>query len=84
MHATPIIGYVRGEEPFRYMGSNGRFVLSASTSSYTLNYSGDGSVWTAIEDSTPSGENHVVVNVPTGMFFKLGGHDSDAEVVITY
>lgn len=48
----PIVGYVIGEEPFRYMGSNGRFILSASPDAYTLNYSADGETWNAWGEAT--------------------------------
>lgn len=78
-----MVGKVTGEEPFRYIGSNGRFVLSAPQTPYTLNYSGDGVTWTAVEDATPVGENHVVVNAPTGMFFKCAGLPSGESLIIT-
>lgn len=82
MNAKPIIVTVTGEAPFRYMGSNGRFIVQASSSAYTLNYSQDRVHWTAWGERTPANENLVVNNAVLGMFFKLVGNTGD--VKITY
>lgn len=80
MNPKPIIVTVTGEAPFRYMGSNGRFIVQASSNAYTLNYSQDGVSWTAWEDQTPANENLVVVHAVLGMFFKLVGNTGDVKV----
>ena len=84
MHATPIVGHVIGEERFRYLGINGRFILSASTDSYTLNYSADGVTWTAWGEATPAGDNLIVTNAVTGMYFKCVGLGASTKISITY
>ena len=81
---TPIVGYVNGEEPFRYMGTTGRFILSACSDAYTLNYSADGATWDEWGDQVPAGENLIVTGAVTGMFFKLVGQDPTHKVSITY
>ena len=81
---TPIVERITGERSWRYTGSNGRFALSAPLHAYTLNYSCDGKVWTACEDATPIGETTIVINAPTGIFFKCVGLPSDESIVLTY
>ena len=81
---TPIVEYITGEGPWRYMGSNGRFIISPATTQYTLNYSADGKLWTAWPDETPAGESLLVIDAATGMFFKCVGLGSTEKVSITY
>ena len=78
------INKIIGEEPFRYLGTNGRFAISAPRHQYTLHYSVDGEQWTPVGKPTPVGENHIVVNAPTGMFFMCDGLPSDEMLEVTY
>ena len=56
------------------------FVISASGQGYTLNYSADGTSWTAWSEATPANENCVVNGVPKGMLYKLVGNTDTVEI----
>ena len=71
---------ITGEEPFQVLAHS--FAVSPSNEGYTLNYSANGTDWTAYDDATPGGENLIVNGIAKGMFFKLAGNNS--EVVINY
>ena len=71
---------IQGEAFFSTTKEN--FGISASNEEYTLNYSTDGIVFTPVEESTPSGENHLVIDAPTGIYWKCVGNNS--ELTISY
>ena len=79
---TPVVEYIVAEGAWRYMGSNGRFIISPSTDSYTLNYSADGATWEAWGEATPANDPLMVQEAVTGMFFKLVGNTK--KVAVTY
>lgn len=71
---------IQGEQVFSPLAEN--FGISASNETYTLNYSTDGEHFTALDKETPAGENHFVVNVPKGVYFKCDGNNS--KLTISY
>ena len=72
---------VKDEEMFQVPGAN-HFGIGASTNGYTLNYSSDGSTWTAWTAATPANENTIVANCPANFCWKLAGNSGD--VWVTY
>lgn len=70
---------VKAEAVFRVNATS--FGVSPSNEGYTLNYSANGTDWTAYKDATPADENLAVVNVPFGMWYKLVGNNTDVKVV---
>ena len=72
---------VNGEAPFQVWAS--RFCIGQTAEGYTLNYSVDGTHWTAWEEMTAADTDQVVVNAAEGMYFKLAGNSSD-DVIITW
>ena len=66
---------ISGEEPFQIPSD--KFIIGASASGYTLNYSADGESWTAWEDATAANDNQVVVNIPINTYCKLSGNTSN-------
>lgn len=54
-----------------------KFIIGASSSGYTLNYSADGVTWTAWEEATSANANQVVVNIPINTYCKLSGNTTD-------
>lgn len=72
---------ISGEEPFQIPSD--KFIIGASTSGYTLNYSADGISWTAWEESTDANDNQVVVNVPINTYIKLDGN-TDTNIVVRW
>ena len=60
-----------------------KFIISASASGYTLNYSADGITWTAWDDSTDANKNQVVVGIPVNTYVKLVGTTAD-NIIIRY
>jgi len=60
-----------------------KFIISASASGYTFNYSADGITWNAWEDATPANKNQVVVGLPVNTYCKLVGNTAD-EILIRY
>lgn len=72
---------VSGEQPFQVGAS--RFCIGQTEAGYTLNYSVNGSDWTAWTDGTLANTDQVVVNAAEGMYFKLDGNTSD-DVLITW
>lgn len=69
---------VKAEAIFRVNATS--FAVSPSKEGYTLNYSANGTDWTAYKDATPANENLVVTNVPFGMWYKLVGNNSDLKI----
>lgn len=65
---------IQGEQPFSPLAHS--FGISASAEDYVLNYSSDGITYTALDETTPAGENHFVVDCPKGVFFKCVGNNS--------
>lgn len=63
---------VIGAAPFQVEGHS--FAISASGQGYVLNYSADGTNYTAWAEATPANEEAFVINVPRGAFFKLVGN----------
>ena len=72
---------ISGEEPFQIPSD--KFIIGASTSGYTLNYSSDGVSWTAWENATAANDNQVVVNIPFNTYCKLAGNNTD-EILIRW
>lgn len=72
---------VNGETPFQVGAS--RFCIGQTAEGYTLNYSVDGTNWTAWEEMTAADTDQVVVNAAEGMYFKLAGNSSD-NVIVTW
>ena len=66
---------VNREESFQIPSD--KFIIGASTSGYTLNYSADGVTWTAWEEATPTNYNQVVIGLPTNSYVKLVGNNTD-------
>lgn len=66
---------VNKEEVFRSSGN--KVAIAATASGYTLQYSVDGNDFDAYKDAVPAGENLIVTDVVTGMFFKLVGNTDD-------
>lgn len=60
-----------------------KFIIGASTSGYTFNYSADGVVWNAWQDATPANKNQIVIGLPMNSYVKLVGNTSD-NVLIRY
>lgn len=54
-----------------------KFIIGASASGYTLNYSADGVTWTAWEEATPANYNQVVIGLPINSYVKLVGNNTD-------
>lgn len=54
-----------------------KFIISPSTSGYTLNYSADGVHWTAHDESTAANDNQIVVGLPINTYVKLSGNTTD-------
>lgn len=69
---------VTGENVFSVPANS--FAISASNEGYTLNYSVDGTNWTAYSDATPSGETAIVNFAVKGMMYKLDGNNSDVYI----
>ena len=68
-------------EPFSVPAD--KFIIGASTSGYTLNYSADGVTWTAWEDATAANKNQVVIGLPVNTYVKLVGNTAD-NILIRY
>lgn len=71
---------ITGEEPFQVLAHS--FSVSPSSEGYTLNYSANGTDFTAWDEATPANETLVVNGIAKGMWFKLVGNNS--EVAINY
>lgn len=71
---------ITGEQPFQILAHS--FSVSPSTEGYTLNYSANGTDYTAWTEATPANETLVVNSIAKSMWFKLSGNNS--EVSITY
>ena len=69
-----------GETPVQIEAHS--FIVSQSTSGYTLNYSGDGVHWTAYSESVPANEDCIVNGIAWGTYIKLAGNTG--EVTINY
>lgn len=69
---------IQGEQVFQPLSEN--FGISASNETYTLHYSADGVVFTALDKETPAGENHFVINVPKNVYFKCVNNASKLTV----
>lgn len=69
---------VTGENAFSVPSTS--FAISASNEGYTLNYSVDGTNWTAYSDATPSGETAIVNFGAKGLLYKLVGNNSDVYI----
>lgn len=61
---------VNGETPFQVSGAHS-FSVSPSESGYTLQYSADGSSYTAYTASTPANEVLIVNGIANNMYFRL-------------
>lgn len=70
---------VEKESIFRAPKSN--FIIGASTSGYTLQYSAEGKVWTDA-DTVAANTNWPVTNAPKNTIFRL--KNNTANVVVTY
>ena len=66
---------VNKEEVFRSSGN--KVAIAATTSGYTLQYSVDGNDFDEYHEPVPAGENLIVTDVVSGMFFKLVGNTND-------
>ena len=66
---------VNKAEPFQIPAD--KFIIGASASGYTLNYSADGINWTAWDEATTSNTNQVVVGIPINTYIKLVGNNTD-------
>ena len=66
---------VNKEEVFRSSGN--KVAIAATTSGYTLQYSVDGNDFDEYQAPGPAGENLIVTDVVSGMFFKLVGNTDD-------
>ena len=66
---------VNKEEVFRSSGN--KVAIAATSSGYTLQYSVDGIDFDAYKDAVSAGENLIVTDVVSGMFFKLVGNTDD-------
>lgn len=66
---------ISGEELFQIPSD--KFIIGATASGYTLNYSADGVSWTAWEEATAANDNQVVVNIPFNTYCKLAGNTSN-------
>lgn len=66
---------VNKEEVFRSNGN--KVAIGATTSGYTLQYSVDGNDFDEYQEPVPAGENLIVTDVVSGMFFKLVGNTDD-------
>lgn len=60
-----------------------KFIISASSSGYTFNYSVDGITWTPWKDATSANKNQVVVGLPKNTYCKLSGNTAD-NILIRY
>lgn len=69
---------INGEQPFQAL--KGGFGISASQSGFTLAYSSDGVHYTEWEDSTPAGEETLVVCPPDVCFYKLIGNVGEVTI----
>lgn len=63
---------IKGATPFSVPTSD--FAISPSTVEYTLEYSVDGTTWTPWKESTPAGENLMVVGGVKTMLYRLNGN----------
>lgn len=70
---------ISGEDAFQVLAHS--FSVSPSNEGYTLNYSANGTDWTAYDEATPSGENLIVNGIAKGMWFKLEGNASNVEII---
>lgn len=66
---------VNKEEVFRSSGN--KVAIAATSSGYTLQFSVDGNDYDDYQDAVPAGENLIVTDVISGMFFKLSGNADD-------
>ena len=66
---------VNKEEVFRSSGN--KVAIAATSSGYTLQYSVDGNYFDDYQEPVPAGENLIVTDVVSGMFFKLVGNTDD-------
>ena len=66
---------VNKEEVFRSSGN--KVAIAATTSGYTLQYSVDGNDFDDYKEPVPGGENLIITDVVSGMFFKLAGNTDD-------
>ena len=71
---------INGEAPFQVIDAHS-FGVSPSEDGYTLNYSVNGTDYTAWEEATPANENLFVINVPKSCYFKLVGNTGNVTVV---
>lgn len=71
---------ITGEQPFQILAHS--FSVSPSSEGYTLNYSANGTEYTAWSEATPANDTLVVNGIAKSMWFKLSGNNS--EVSITY
>ena len=66
---------VNKEEVFRSSGNT--VAIAATSSGYTLQFSVDGNDFDDYQDAVPAGENLIITDVVSGMFFKLSGNTDD-------
>ena len=70
---------INKEEPFQVGAPI--FCIGQTAEGYTLNYSVDGTNWTAWEEMTAAETDTVVTNAAASMYFKLAGNTSDGVIV---
>lgn len=66
---------VNKEEVFRSSGNT--VAIAATSSGYTLQFSVDGNDFDDYQDAVPAGDNLIITDVVSGMFFKLSGNTDD-------
>lgn len=71
---------ITGEQPFQILAHS--FSVSPSSEGYTLNFSANGTDYSAWSEATPANDTLVVNGIAKSMWFKLSGNNS--EVSITY
>lgn len=69
---------IQAETPFQVLAHS--FAISPSAEGYTLNYSANGTDYTAWAEATQANDTCVVNGAAKGMWFKLVGNKSEVEV----
>ena len=71
---------IYGEQPFKALKEC--FMVSATSSGDTLEYSTDKTTWTAWSEATPAGENTIVNGAVPYTWYRLKGNQSSNATVI--
>lgn len=72
---------VNGEETFRSRGNN--MAIAPTSNGYTLEFSVDNTIFSAYGDAIPAGENLLISDAVSGMYFRMAGN-TDENVTVRF